>query len=190
VADLATALAAYLASVERDSRLCLAQEQFAWVSGGEDVRISWTLPADRGVTAALRASVAGLPGWDESPFWHSGLRRLEGAPGPLPAPLVVRGVCWQGRPVLVEARRESRRGRLRVELLLPALLRDWPELPLRRLADGVRCYLRLVPDDLARAAPRGPGPSPGAETVTAYLTRTMPPDLYASQCFARLVEQN
>ena len=55
-----------------------------------------------------------------------------------------------------------------------------PELPLRTLASVLLCHEFLVPAFVAIPLPT---PQEAASlTVSAYLKRTMPPNLYASQC--------
>ena len=199
VATLATALGGYIDDIERDCRECLQEESVATVTDtGGNLRLSWAIPCKRATIAHLREVIDGLPGWKESHFWTSDRPRLEalenrswtGVMVSGPEAVVRRGISWVGRPVLVEAIPITRGKQMVLELLLPAVYREWPELPLRPVADAVRCYRVLVPDDLVRALPRSSLPATGAESIGQFLTRTMPSNLYASQCFALRLEQN
>lgn len=197
VAVLVTALGGYLDDVEQDCRECARLEAVATVvATGADLSLSWRVPRTRALTTRLRRSVGDLPGWRDSPFWASDRTRLEaldrqawaGVATPRREDIVCRGISWHGRPVLIRATPAAEQ--VTVGLLLPGVYREWPELPLRRVADAARCYAAIVPHDLARPSPRSSPLAAGAETVGRYLTRAMPPDLYASQCFALHQEQN
>jgi hypothetical protein len=198
LAALTTALALYLREVDDDHRVCVQHEGTTTVSEDRGcLRLTRLFPRTRQAVASVRTVSGRLPGWQTSPFWHiDGTRwvALEReslrahAPGARGA--VTRGVAWNGRPVLVRARPRGPERLTALELLLPPLTGDLPELPLRTVAEGLRCHAHLLPDRVATPVRLSDVPRPDGITVRAYLQRAMPRGLYAGQCFSGQVEGN
>ncbi len=190
LATLTTALALYLEEVDNDYRACLRHEgtiSVAEYRGG--LRLTRFVPRTRAAVAYIQKSAARLPGWRQSPFWVQDGRGWEalarGRPAATTDGLVFRGIAWNGRPMLIDVRPENARELLVIDLVLPHIHGDLPELPIRRAADGSRCHSYLLPDQIAVARPLSTLSLCGADTVLTYLRRATPQGLYASQCFSR-----
>ena len=195
LAALTTALTLYFTEVDDAYMVCVQHEGTTAVSETRGclclTRLFLQTPQ---VIASVRKGSVNLPGWRASPFWGADgghwkeieCEALRNHPqnGRL---AVTRGVSWNGRPVLIRMRPRSPGRFLALDLLLPPVSRDLPELPLRRVAAGLHCQAHLVPDKVAAAIPLSSLRSPG-ERVRAYLTRATPPGLYASQCFLTATE--
>lgn len=93
-------------------------------------------------------------------------------------------IVWEARTGIVDACRSlSHASLLQVTLLLLPQGIDLPELPLRTVADALRCHEFLVPEVIGVPVP--PPVSFRSLTVREYLQRAMPSNLHASQCIPR-----
>jgi hypothetical protein len=186
---LAAALAAYLAELDGYRAVCLRRGRSASIwDGGDGLRVRQEFGAADAVAETLRAAVLRLPGWDETAWWPAGRERWAGLMRRTKAEaasaggrrVALRGVAWDGRPALVSAGVPPGAAWLCVELVLPPLPADLPELPLRRVARALGCHEFLVPPSVALPPQASPGG--GALTVREYLKRAMPNNLAVSQC--------
>ena len=192
--DLLTeAIVSYCEEIDECRRICLQHERTTVVYATPcALHLVQLFPWKEKTLAHLRLSVERLPQWDTSPFWKSeksswttllrniGKRAIPGARHPL----LARGIAWEGRPVLVCASSVQGESLLRLELLLPPILADVPELPLRVVASGLFCLESLLPERVAAAVPAAAVPQGRSLPLLEYLRRTMPQNLYASQCFS------
>jgi hypothetical protein len=188
VAALTMALGAYLGELDDDRRTCLRHAATAIVSATPaGLRITRLFPRSRAATAQVRRAAGQLPDWRLSPFWAAHRRRWEAIAREPPEGtdgrvLFTRGLSWEGRPALVRAAAVEP-GRLEVDLLLPCLGPGLWELPLRTAATGLQCHEHLLPARVVRPLPRPAPLPPGHSSLTQFLTRATPQELYASQCF-------
>lgn len=178
---LAEALRNYLREVDDWRRVCTRHEQSAIVRESETGLEITRRFADREVNGRLLlAALARLPtekrlAPKSLPF--GGARgRLSSADESDDAR---RSFRWQGRTVAVRSGPDPADGALlRVTLFVPPPVSDLPVLPLRVIAEALRCHEYLVPTgDAALAIP----PQFSGLTISAYLERAMPSNLYASQ---------
>lgn len=194
---LTTALSLYVEEVADDCRICRRHWETTGVFvAGAGLRLTRYFVHTKPVMSHLRRAACRLPGWRASPFWggdgvrwESLLQAVVAEDAAADHGLVVRGVSWWGRPVLVRTF-PQKEGLLALELTLPCVSRDLPESPLRRVADGLRCHSHLIPDGVAAAIDRSRMRQPGSCSVWAYLTRAMPQGLFASQCVLGSAEGN
>jgi hypothetical protein len=189
----ATALGSYLAEIEDYRATCLRYEagtSMDLVSGC--LRFTRAFPWSAAAAAHVTRTAQRLPEWERSPFWESDRdswlaleRQAVAQAGASAAPpgLLIRGVSWEGRPVLVCASSVS--DRLLLTGILPPVGAGLPELPLRVVAQGLACLADLLPDGVARPLPatvkRG---RKEPWTVRDYLARATPQNLCAGQCFS------
>jgi hypothetical protein len=187
---LTMALAGYIEEVNDYRDTCLRHEEATVVtSARKTLSLLRLFPLTDAAREHVRNAAERLPGWERSLFWAAekkacmDLRRrtsilVASEAGDV---VVTRGISWAGRPVLVSAT-STRDGRfLQVNLLIPEITEDLVELPLRRVAHGLGCHEYLLPESIARPVPRSKH-RPDSLPLRAYLTRAMPPSLYASQC--------
>ena len=195
LAALTTALTLYFTEVDDAYRVCVQHEGTTAVSETRGcLCLSRLFQQTPQVLASVRQVSDSLPGWRASLFWSADgghwteieRESLRDHPAQC-GPAVTRGVSWNGRPVLVRVRPHGPDRLVALDLLLPPVSRDLPELPLRRVAAGLRCHAHFVPDRVAAAVSLSALPRPG-ERVREYLTRATPPGLYASQCFSTATE--
>src|SRR6185436_3493373 len=99
-------------------------------------------------------------------------------------PLVTRGVTWQGRPILIHAYKFEVDPVMKLELVVPEVQMDVPELPLRILSEVLQCHEYLLPSFIAPPRPPYERHETKFETISEYLKRTMPADSLASQCLS------
>src|SRR5947209_2072136 len=188
--SVSDALAGYLEEIDAYWTLCLQHEETTEASITEGAlhlirRFHWTAAR----ASYAESAVERLQEWRRSPFWRTdgaawracedAVRTGTSSPGE-DSQSMIRGISWEGRPILAcVSGRESDR-LLRVELILLPVWREMPELPLRTVADGLRCHAFLLPKRIALPLPCSTSPS----SIRQLLSRAMPPNLYASQCFS------
>lgn len=192
---LTAALSAYLDELNDCHAICLRHEAFVTVQ--ETVHGVWvgrTFSWHETLVESLRSNVERLPGWEETPFWPTEggcwtglLRRLRtAAPGATGTRhLLLRGLGWRGRALLAHAQSFREATQIRVELLLPPLPVVFADLPLRTVSLALRCHEFLVPQSVATPLRPPPGAGEAVFTLSEYLTRAMPENLFASQCFSQ-----
>jgi hypothetical protein len=188
--DALAAVRAYLAELDAYRSAVLRCEPWATVRDRKDgLRVRQDVALADGAAESLRAAVRRLPGWDETVWWPSerklwkSLLYRERAEARVASRrlAMLRGVSWNGRPVLASAWADGD-SRLAVELILPPLPSDLPELPLRRVALALRCHEHLLPTSVTPPL-TPPVPLAGGHlTVRGYLSRAMPKNTAASQC--------
>lgn len=188
---LATALCGYIQEIESDYAICARNASTAAVHDrGATLQVYKLFPRDSGVYGALRAASKRLLGWEELPYWKDEGDEWEKIQRSVTArmkkhkellPIETRGVEWEGRPVLIHAYKFEPDPNLKVELLLPEVHSALPKLPLQKVAAALRCHELLVPQCIVE--PLAPYERHEAKfsTITEYLSRTMPKDLYATK---------
>lgn len=92
-------------------------------------------------------------------------------------------IVWAGRLLSLDAYRSGETAILQVNLHVPCVPRgDLPELPLRLLAEALRCHEFLLPDVVTAPLPVPPRQAAAFVGLREYLLRVTPPNLLASQC--------
>ena len=191
---LASLLSRYLADIDGMYCFCKKHSETSAIhTKGKELQVYRMYLSGSKLAGHLHEAVAALPGWEESPFWGmSGkaweeLRRQVEARVEQPSSQVhisSRGVLWEGTPILIHAYKFDADKYLKIELILPEYEAPLPILPLHRIIQALHCHEFLVPEFIAKPKP----PYAGHETdclmtLTDYLSRTMPPELYATRCF-------
>jgi hypothetical protein len=184
--DIAAALAAYLAELDVDRDVCRRHGQDAAArSAADGISVLRAFEAADAVVTALRAAVLALPGWKHSASWPTGKELgdhlMSDRKSAATRRVVLRGVAWEGWPVLVHAFMNAAGDRLAIALDSPAVPLDLGELPLRIVARALRCHEHLVPTALAVPLPFDPSGADGALPVAEFLQRTTPQSLAAGQ---------
>lgn len=193
IVAIADALLSYLSELESYRKVCRRHWRTVTVSESKGgLRVCRRLLSAEHGKASLLSQIEGLPGWEATPFWaserihweHHLLKRqteLRNQAGL--QPIIVRGIGWNGRAMLSSAFVSVADAALLVELLLPSLPTDLPELPLRKIALALWCHEYALPASIATPAPSHPQPGDESLSIEEYLQRTMPQNLVASQCF-------
>jgi hypothetical protein len=191
LSTLVQGMYAYLTELDTYRSICLRHELTASIRvEGDALCVSRTFTLHFATVTCLKNCSNRCPGWEFTPYW--GLQRSEWdvlkkhidaqmrenskvrAMGTL-------GIAWDHRPMLINPFILSADAKLVVELILPRLASPLPELPLRAVAQALRCHEYLVPAAIATPLPM---PTSDREWgIRAYLQRAMPQDLIASQCF-------
>jgi hypothetical protein len=190
----AEAIIAYLEEVHGYRDTCQRHELTAGVYATTNaLHVVRIFHASAEVLANLRDAGNRLPAWRDSPWWDSDKERWRQlrktskdssttrSGGP---PLFSRGVLWEGRPMLARTCWPGDGRLLRLDLILPAVELELPELPLRQVALGLRCHEFLLPARVAVALTPCTLPELRSLSPREYLQRAMPQNLYASQCFS------
>lgn len=191
---LAEGLSGYLAEIAACRAVCLRHESTAtvWLTTGV-LHVQRLFDPAPATAARLAARVEEFPGWEGTLFWPSEGERWErfrvraaarGKEDPNARPAALRGIAWEGRPVLVNIRSRGSGAPIVVETAMPSLPLDLPELPLRLVASGLRCHEDLLPGYLAAPLPLAKH-GEGRSHLRDYLERATPQNRYASQCFSQ-----
>jgi hypothetical protein len=190
---IAEAIHLYLGEVQADAELCQRHEAtIAVADTGHALATHEAYACSGAVEARVQQAAAALPSWQESPWWRGEGARWEQMKRALRAkardgpggrhPVIFRAAAWEGRPVLIQATALNARAALVLGLHFPHVPAALPELSLRTAARALRCHEQLAPGAVARPlVPFLNGPK--YLTIREYLRRTMPQNLYASQCF-------
>jgi hypothetical protein len=188
---LSEAVSSYLEELDSYRAICLRHENTATAYATDRAtHLVRVFARDEQALTHVRRAAKARPGWEVSPFWEAGRERREQllkdvrrkrATRPSRAPLLCRGIAWEGRPMIVLVTVPDRKI-VRLELILPPLYQEMPELALRTVASGLRCHEYLLPESVARALPPSRSPVTRALPLREYLTRATPQNLYASQC--------
>ncbi len=183
----------YLMEIHSMGNICLRHANTAAIHDRGDILQVYRLFKREELTArTLRKASNELEGWEHSPFWPSErihwtklaaevARRVDRHSRQ--HPIVTRGILWNGRPFLIHAYKFEPDPVMKVEIVVPDLPDSIEELPLRAVASSLECHEYLVPSYIT--TPLAPWVHHEAKfsTISEYLSRTMPTQLYASQCF-------
>lgn len=185
--ELAGALRGYLDELDGYRAVCQRHAPAVGVEkSGPALRLRASFAGQRSMEA-VRAQVERLPCWRRSPYWptegrgweerrsHANRAALAAAAGSR----TVRGVAWEGRGVIIDARVDH--AALHLELTAPELPTPLPELPLRVVAQLLGCLERLTAGLEALPRPGGGGRS---STVWEYLRRATPDDFPVGKLFS------
>lgn len=186
---LADALLTYLNEVQNAADICRRHQALTVVHATRRcLTTTQRFQATQKLYEHLKKAAVTLPPWEESPWSKMQLRRWEQLGRAVSTraemcTLQLRGVAWEEHPVLIHAVTSRSPDVVDIVLRLPAVPADLPELPSFTLARALRCHEHLVPDVVARPLSIGMDGGSASLTVPDFLKRTMPRNLYASQCF-------
>ena len=191
--SLSGALLSYLQEVQEQHALVERHEGYVAIhTASKQLEVYRMFERNAETAQALRTAAERLPSWDQTPFWKQENNRWEKLAHEIEArmarhskqhPILTRGIAWNNRPVLIHAYKFEPDPRMKVELILPTIPSLLPELPLRTLAQALQCHEYLIPSYIAKPVPPYEGHDTNFDTLSQYLSRTMPQGLYASQCF-------
>lgn len=179
LAYLTEGIYGYLQEVDGYRAVCRRHEGTAMAHAHDgELEVTRFFESGSNAAAHLQSALRQLPHWEESPCRRSGGRgRYQH-----PLRLVPCGIVWEERRLLVRARHLRSPPLVQVDLVVPSRESDFPELPLKRLADALRCHEFLIPGVIAHSLPPPSGHGTQLLGIREYLSRAMPPNLYASQC--------
>jgi len=193
--DLVTeGIISYLDELDGYRLACLRHETTTAVYGTDRaLHLVQIFSGAKKTLAYVRRAARTLSGWERSPFWDTDQARWmqllrdtnkRKATGSTRNLIFNRGVAWAGRPVLICVSSPADGRFFRLELLLPPLWQEPGMLPLRTVALGILCHEYLLPESVARPLPPSTLPMARYLSPQRYLTRAMPQNLFASQCFS------
>jgi hypothetical protein len=192
LASVAAALGRYLEEIDGYRRLCDGHRSTAAIrTPMKWLQVARSFEDTPDMVRRLQEVLQKLQPWEESYYWArlgtqwEAFKKRSAAhitpPGGAIEHLVLRGFVWMHTPVLGHVYRLPGHAGVSVELSAPPLPTDLPVLPLRALALLLDCHESLVPPRLAAAIPLKAHQQAKSWTVKEYLSRTMPPRLYASR---------
>lgn len=193
---LASALHAYLLEIDGYRSVCQRNEKVAAIHDvGNILQIYRMYRVENNAVEHLRNALNGVPCWDQSPHWQSNgakWRKLEQQISTRMKchskqhPIVTRGIEWQEQPLLVHAYKFEPDPFFKVELIAPSLNEDVASLPLTLMAQMLECHEYLVPDYVTTPAQPYTAHDHNFLTISEYLSRVMPEQLYATTCLQRV----
>ena len=189
---LAEGLYIFLKEVQGYRATCLKHEGTAAIhDAGKELQVYRMFKRDDAVARQLFRASEALPSWGESLYWSSDGDRWEKLQRDIMArmkkhkkqhPIITRGVSWEGLPVLIHAYKYEPDPFMKVELVMPAVTSVLPPLPLKTIADALRCHEFLIPDYMTVALPPYQGHATDFLTIREYLSSAMSPNLYNLYC--------
>ncbi len=190
---LAGLLCRYLADIDGMQSICRKHEGTSAIhTKGKELQVYRMYLSGSKLAEHLHEAAGKLPGWEESPFWSMSGGSWEKIRKEVEdhverhssqVHISSRGVLWEDTPVLIHAYKFDADKYLKIELILPEYASPLPVLPLRRIIQALHCHEFLVPEFIAKPKPPYAGHEADFLTLTDYLSRTMPPELYATRCF-------
>jgi hypothetical protein len=182
----------YLSELDRYRALCLQHESSTVISAwGPQPLVRRKFEVRASTLSFVCSRVEQFPPWQRTPHFGVEQKRWEhlrrgllarSASDPGSRPLLCRGIAWEDRAFLVHAFACGSTPVLHVGLLPLPTPSDLPELPLRAVADTLRCHEALLPN-LAALDNDAPDAAGDWLTIRHHLARATPQNLYASQCF-------
>jgi len=172
---------------------CMKHNETAAIhTRGQELQVYRMFKSEGKTAAQIHEAVKTLPGWEESPYWVRHGEAWQKLKGEVEARvaghsnqchIACRGITWEHEPMLVHVYKFDGDKYLKVELIIPSYDGFLPVLPLRSITEALRCHEYLVPEFIAKPKPPYAGHEMRFISLSEYLSREMPPDLYASQCF-------
>jgi hypothetical protein len=188
---LASAAYEYLSEIEKLRSLCERHAKSTAIhEKGNGLQVYKMFPRERSIASSIHRTTKTLCDWNTSQFWQPNRSDLEKVERDIRARLtkhkkldeiLTKGVAWESRPILIHAYKFQTDSCLKVELVILEI--DVPELSLHTIASALRLHEYLVPDYIAHAKPPYERHECAFATIWEYLWRTMPKELYATQCF-------
>lgn len=174
LACVSAGLYAYLLEIDGYRAICSRHQGTAViVARSEVLRVVRFFESRSGAVAHLTTALMQLSHWPE----HGPAAAIHpGRSFPVEGEFV-----WENRQLGIRTRRLRAGLLVGVELTAPPWDGDLLELPLRRLANVLRCHEFLIPE-IKHPAAAPPAGEDGFLGIREYLKRTMPPNLVASQC--------
>lgn len=188
---LSQALHGYHQEIDAQRSLCDKHTPTAAIhTKGKELQLYRLFERDEATAEHLRRVTDALPSWEETLDWNREGKNWEKLERDITGrmtkheellPIVTKGVSWEGRPILIHAYKFEADPTMKVELVLPHVELENPELPLRTIASALRCHEHLVPEGLAQARPPYERHEAEFISIPQYLSHTMPPELYATR---------
>lgn len=196
---LESAIHNYLVEIESYAVICAKHEKLAAIhTRGSSLQLYRHFKTDAVTATQIHKASKELPDWSESIYWKKGgklvaiwekqlkevQRHTTGRNGLLP--ILTRGTAWEGYPVLIHAYKYETEPTMKVELILGQYESPTPELSLHIISALLRCHEHIVPEYIAKALPPYKRHETKFQTISEYLSHTMPKGLYASECLQRM----
>jgi len=191
--ELMVGIYSYLTELKDMRDACMRHQDSAAIhEKGEALQIYRLFDRAFGTAQYLLRATERLPSWEQSCFWHSDAEQLSKLQRDVAArmnkhkkqhPIVTRGVAWEGYPILIHAYKFEPDPIMKVELVLPDVEEELPQLPLKKVASALKCHEYLIPKSVAEAKPPYERHETEFSTLWDFVRRSTPPSLYAAYCF-------
>lgn len=193
ILPLVKGIYAYLQEIDHYRSVCERHAATAAIhTKGEALQVYRLFARDADAARTLHQVTKSLPSWEESCFWKGDGQCWKKLQRDVESrmqkhseqhPIVTKGIAWRSMPVLIHAYKFEPDPMMKVELMVPKISLRSNELPIARLANVLECHEYLLPSYSAKALPLYHRHDVNFLTLGEYLSRTMPPSLYASSCF-------
>lgn len=197
---LSTAIYGYLEDIANIKVLCGQYEANTAIHDrGRTLQVYRLYERHADTARSIRDMTQSLPSWKESLFWETEYNKFEKLERDVTArmkkheklhPIATRGVSWERWPMLVHAYKFEPDPVMKVELVIPKCSSPLPELPVRDIVRALQCHSHLVPECVAKPLDPWTRHEAKFSTISEYLSRTMPDNLYATQCFQKSPSEN
>lgn len=189
---LVSALGKYMQITQEQCNICSQFQKTAAVhTKGKTLQVYRMFDRNAKIAENIRTVSSSINTWDSLSDWSSlgsewntlqkGIEsRMERHTKQVP--ILTKGIAWEGRPILIHAYKFEPDPFMKLELLAPKKAVEEQELPLSIMASILRCHRVLVPDFLANARAPYERHETEFETISNYLSQTMPKGLYATEC--------
>lgn len=196
---LADAVYTYLDETESKRSLCERHSATAAIhTASKSLELYRMFRTDEATARQIRQATSELPDWTESMYyskegrnhrqWEKMRKEIEHRVKNHAKlhDIITRGISWDGFPVLVHAYKFEPDTVMKVELILGEYESPMQELSLSVIASLLQCHEHLVPHYIANALPPYERHETKFQTISEYLSQTMPKKLYATQCLQRV----
>ena len=191
--SLTGGLLSYLQEIQGQQTLIKRHADTAAIhSASKQLEVYRMFASASGVAESLRKSAMALPSWNTNQYWKQEGNKWERLKNEIEARMerhskqhavFTKDIAWNDRVILIHAYKFEPDSRMKIELVVPALPSPLPELPSKIIADVLTCHEYLVPEYIAKPSPYYKGHDANFQSLSQYLSLTMPESLYASECF-------
>lgn len=172
------AVYAYLQEVDDLRAVCRRHEGTAGVLEQEGIlQLTRFFAPNSQITTYLESTLRQLPAWETDALWPDAERRACQS-----STFSRHTIVWEGCPLVVKVFFPTAAPFLQVDLLVPPWDGDLPRLPLRTLADALRCHEFLVPQAIAEAVPPPTDRQTRFLGIREHLERATPLNFCAAKC--------
>ncbi|MBU2213836.1 hypothetical protein KKC44_06140 [Patescibacteria group bacterium] len=190
---MVNALSHYMQETHEHYAICDSHEKTTAIhTQGKSLQVYKQFDSKEDVAKSIREKSKTLRGWEALPEWKyigSTCKTLQkGIEARMRRhtkqhPVLTRGVLWEGKPVLIHSYKFEPDPIMKNEILVPETEIGVCELSLKVIASVLRCHDFLVPPYVAIAKPPYESHDANFMTISEYLSKTMPQNMYTSQCF-------
>lgn len=189
----ADAISVHFEEIEEARAICKRHEATAAIHDrGQALQIYRMYKRDDEAATCLRTSTDILPTWEKSALfctngktWKKSEAELNNRmkKNPKLLRILTQGVLFEDMPILIHAYKFDDDTHMKIELIPQPVMHS--QLPINLVASVLRCHEFLVPEHVAKPLPPYSHHEARFSTIWEYLERTMPADLYTTECLPK-----